>query len=401
MRTNPVKLTAPCSYLDIEGFQSWLEDLSAKGYLLSNHAYTRHTYLFHRISPLKTRYRLTPVSDRLEDWNERPDTEKQTLSEAFGWDYVCTVDGFHIYRSYNEEDRELNSDPDVLAESLRLLKRKAILAALSVVIAPVLFLMLLMLLVGPGYIWRYLVGNGIMLFAGCGLLCLFTTCKGINRLFKLLKLSRLLRSRKLPIRYKDWKKGARRFRFNRSVTYTIGFILIFLVTMVRLSDQPRRTQPFPADSGTLPFVTVLDLAEKSDFQSAERLDAGWLIPWSQPFARSNYECFEAVDVIAQDGTPGRFTFELFYHELNSGWLADRLTEEYVKEAQSTGTAVDAPSPAGADLAYFFEDDNGLPTAVLRRGNTVIKISFMRMDLEDPHLNLDTWIALTMQKQPVS
>ena len=162
MQTDLTKLTAPCSYLDIEGFQSWLEDLSAEGYLLSGRAYVRHTYLFHRISPLKTRYRLTPVSDRLEDWNERPDTEKQTLSEAFGWDYVCTVDGFHIYRSYNEEDRELNSDPDVLAESLRLLKRKAILAALAVVIAPVLFLMLLMLLVGPGYIWRYLVFRGEM-----------------------------------------------------------------------------------------------------------------------------------------------------------------------------------------------------------------------------------------------
>ena len=86
MSTTLVKLTAPCSYLDIEKFQSWLEDLSARGYLLSKCAGTRHNYLFHRISPLKTRYRLTPVSDNLEDWNERPDTEKQTLSEAFGWE---------------------------------------------------------------------------------------------------------------------------------------------------------------------------------------------------------------------------------------------------------------------------------------------------------------------------
>ena len=397
MQTDLTKLTAPCSYLDIEGFQSWLEDLSAEGYLLSGRAYVRHTYLFHRISPLKTRYRLTPVSDRLEDWNERPDTEKQTLSEAFGWDYVCTVDGFHIYRSYNEEDRELNSDPDVLAESLRLLKRKAILAALAGVIAPVLFLMLLMLLVGPGYIWRYLVGDGIMLFAGCGLLCLFTTCRGINRLIKLLKLSGLLRSRKLPIRYKDWKKGARRFRFNRSVTYTIGFILIFLVSMVRLSDQPRRTQPFPADSSPLPFVTVLELAEKSDFETVGRLDVGWMIPWSQPLAQSNYEWFEVVDVVTADGTEGRFSFELFYHELGSDWLADRLMGEYLKEARSNCTPVESPTPAGVDNAYFFEDDRGCPSAVLRLENTVISVSFMRMDLDDPWLNLDTWIELTVQK----
>lgn len=395
------KRTAPCSYLDIEKFQSWLEDMSAQGYLLSKRAATRHNYLFHRISPLKTRYRLTPVSDNLEDWNERPDTESKTLSEALGWEYVCTVDGFHIYRSYNDEDRELNSDPDVLAESLRLLKRKAILAALSVVIAPFLFLMLLAFLVGPGNIWRYLVRDGIMLFAGCGLLCLFTTFKGIDRSIKLIRITRLLKARKLPIQYRDWKKGEKMFHFNMRITYAIGFTLIFFVSMFRLSDQPRRFQQIPADSSSLPFVTVLELAEMSDFQTDERLDAGWLIPWSQPFAPRNYECFEAVDVVTADGTEGRFTLELFYHELSSDWLADRLMEEYVEDAQTIGPSVDAPSPAGADFAFFFEDDKGLPTAVIRRRNTVIKVSFMRMDLEDPCVNMEAWVALTIQKQPVS
>lgn len=401
MRTNPEKLTAPCSYLDVEKFQSWLEDLSTKGYLLSNRAYTRHTYLFHRISPLKTRYRLTPVSDNLEDWNERPDTEKQTLSEAFGWEYVCTVGGFHIYRTYSDEVRELHSDPDVLAESLRLLKRKALFSSLAVVIAPALFLLLLAFLVGPGNIWRYLIRDGIMLFAGCGLLYLFITFKGIDRLIKLIRLSRLLKARKLPIHYRDWKKGEKRFHFNMRVTYAIGFTLIFFVSMFRLSDQPRRSQPFPADSSSLPFVTLLDLAEMSDFQTAERLDVGWMIPWSQPFAPRNYEWFEAVDVVTQDGTEGRFCLELYYHELNSAWLADRLTQECVNEAQSSGTIVDASSPAGVDLAYFFKDERGCPTAVLRRGNTIITVGFTRMDLDDPYLNLDTWIALSVQKRPAS
>lgn len=397
MRTNPEKLTAPCSYLDIETFQSWLEDLSAQGYLLSGRGITRHTYLFHRISPLSTRYRLTPVSDNLEDWNERPDTEKQTLSEAFGWEYVCTVDGFHIYRTYSDEVRELHSDPDVLAESLRLLKRKALLSALAVVIAPAVFLLLLVFLVGPGNIWRYLIRDGIMLFAGCSLLYLFITLKGIDRSIKLLKLSRLLQARMLPVHHRDWKKGEKRFHFNIGVTYIIGIILIISVSLFRLSDQPRRSQQFPADSSSLPFVTVLELAEKSDFQTVERLDVGWMIPWSQPFARSNYEWFEVVDVVDADGTEGRFSLELFYHELDSDWLADRLIGEYLKKARSNCTPVDAPTPAGVDQAYFFEDDRGCPTAVLRRGNTVISVSFMRMDLEDPWLNLDTWIELTVQK----
>lgn len=397
MSTTFIKLTAPCSYLDVEKFQSWLEDLSARGYLLSKHAGTRHNYLFHRISPLKTRYRLTPVSDNLEDWNERPDTEKKTLSEAFCWEYVCTVGGFHIYRSYSEEDRELNSDPDVLAESLRLLRRKALLSAMAIVIAPVIFLALLILFIGYGNIWRYLIDDGIMLFAGCALLYLFVTLKGIDRSIKLYRLTRLLKTRKLPTEYRDWKKGEKRFHFTMRVTYAIGFTLIFLVTMIRLSDEPRRTQPFPEDSSALPFVTLMDLAERSDFQTAERLDAGWMIPWSQPFSPRNIEWFEAVDVVTQDGTEGRFSLEIFYHELNSDWLADRVTEEYVKDARSTGTPVDAPSPAGADFAYFYADAHGSPAAVLRWKNTVIRVTFMRIDLDDPWVNPDTWVDLSAQK----
>lgn len=397
MSTTLVKLTAPCSYLDIEKFQTWLEDLSTRGYLLSKRAGTRHNYLFHPISPLKTRYRLTPVSDNLEDWNERPDTEKQTLSEAFGWEYVCTVDGFHIYRSYSEEDRELNSDPDVLAESLRLLRRKALLSALAVVIAPALYLALMMLLVGYGNIWRYLIDDGVMLFAGCALLYLFVTLMGIDRSIKLFRLTRLLKTRKLPTEYRDWKKGEKRFHFNMRVTYAMGFALIFFVSMIRLSDEPRRQQSFPEDSSILPFVTLMDLAERSDFHTAERLDAGWMIPWSQPFATRNYEWFEAVDVVTQDGTEGRFSLEIFYHELNSDWLADRVTEEYVKEAQSTGTSVDAPSPAGVDFAYFYRDSFNAPAALLRRENTVIRVTFMRIDLDAPFVNLDTWIDLSAQK----
>ena len=191
-------------------------------------------------------------------------------------------------------------------------------------IAPVIFLALLILFIGYGNIWRYLIDDGIMLFAGCALLYLFVTLKGIDRSIKLFRLTRLLKTRQLPTEYRDWKKGEKQFHFNMRVTYAMGFALIFFVSMIRLSDEPRRQQPFPEDSSSLPFVTVLDLAEMGEFQTAERLDVGWMIPWSQPFAPRNYEWFEAVDVVTRDGTEGRFSMEIFYHELNSDWLADRV-----------------------------------------------------------------------------
>lgn len=391
-----VKLAAPCSWLDVEKFQSWLEDMAKQGCLLHKPAGLRHNYLFHKISPLPVRYRLTPVSNNFEDWNQRPDTGNQTLAEAFGWEYVCTVGGFHIYRSYNAEDRELHSDPDVLAESIRLLRRKALLAALTVLICPVVFVLFIGILVGYGHIWRYLIRDGIMLYASLGLISLFATLKGIDRSVKLVTLRRLLEVRKLPVHHQNWKPGARKFRFRIAVTYLIGLLLIVSVCGFRLSDQnAHRSQSLPEDSSSLPFATVLNLAEESGFPSVRRLDVGWMVSWSQPFADVNYEWVEFVDVVTAEGTEGRFSIEISYHELNSGWLADRFTAELMKQAQSIGTPADVPLPAGADQAYFYTDQRGCPAAVIRDGNTVIWVSFLRADFEDGNLNLDSWIAGTI------
>lgn len=398
MRTNLEKMTAPCSYLDMEKFQSWLEDLSTLGYLLSKPGGMRHTYLFHRISPLKTRYRLTPVSDSFEDWNERPDAEKQSLSEAFGWEYVCTVGGFHIYRSYNDADRELNSDPQVLAESLRLLRNKALRSALAVLLSPLLYWLVITVLVGPGHFWQFMIRKGLMLYISFALLFLFTSSRGIHHSVKLGKLYSLLNARKLPVHYKDWKKGKTKFHISTAFTYWIGVLLILSTALFRVSSQDAlRFQDHPNESGILPFVTVLELAELSNSESAERLEAGGMVSWAQPLSRVNYAWTEIVDVVSKDGTEGRFSMELSYHEINSDWLADRLTNEFMNEAESTGTPRKNDVDFNVDLAYFYTDHRGCPAAVIRYDNTVIQICFVRTDFEDANLNLDAWLVRTLNK----
>ena len=391
-----IKMTAPCSCLDIEKFQSWLEDLSEQGYLLHKPGAFRHTYLFHRISPLKTRYRLTPVSDHFEDWNERPDAEKQSLAEAFGWEYVGSVGGLHIYRSYNDEDRELHSDPHVLAESLRLLKNKALFSAFALPLSLVLYWLIITVLAGPGQLWRHLIRDGIVLYASFALLFLFATCKGIYRLTKLIKLYQLLHGQKLPIHHQDWKKGEMTFRLRTGFTYAIGMLMILSFSLSRMYTQDSlRLQDHPNDGGSLPFLTILDLAERSGSQSADRLEAGGMISWTQPFSDTNYQWTEIVDVVSKDGLKGRFSMELFYHEMHSDWLADRLTNEILREAKSSGTPAEPAPAAGADLAYFYTDHRGCPAAVIRSDNTVIQIRFVRMDFEDANLNLNAWIEGTV------
>ena len=55
---------------------------------------------------------------------------------------------------------------------------------------------------------------------------------------------------------------------------------------------------------------------------------------------------------------------------------------------------DVPTPTGVDQAYFYTDLRGCPAAVIRDGNTVIWVCFLRSDFRDGNLNLDSWIAET-------
>lgn len=102
---------APCPLLDIEAVQTWLEDMSMEGYLLKSCSRARHKFEFYKIEPLPTRYRLTPVSDKIEEWNLRPSEEFVSITDAYGWEHVCSNNRLHIFRAYDVEAREIHTDP--------------------------------------------------------------------------------------------------------------------------------------------------------------------------------------------------------------------------------------------------------------------------------------------------
>ena len=117
---------APCPLLDIEAMQTWLEDMSMEGYLLKDCSKARHKFYFYKIEPLRTRYRLTLVSDKIEEWNLRPNEEFVSISEAYGWKYVCSNHRLHIFRTFVADAREIHTDLSVQAQAIRQLGRRVI-----------------------------------------------------------------------------------------------------------------------------------------------------------------------------------------------------------------------------------------------------------------------------------
>ncbi len=53
-----------------------------------------------------------------------PDVEAVELNKAYGWEYVASKGQFHIFRSESARARELNTDPEVQAITVNMVRKR-------------------------------------------------------------------------------------------------------------------------------------------------------------------------------------------------------------------------------------------------------------------------------------
>lgn len=383
---------APCPALDIEGLQTWLEDMSMEGYLLKDCSKLGRKFHFYRIEPLNTRYRLTPVSNKIEEWNLRPDEEFISITDAFGWEHVCSYYRLHIFRSFDEDAREIHTDPAVQAQSIRQLGWRIVKTALVWLAIPLFYLFIIYAL-GGGRFWQSILIDSAGIQIDLAYFTLFAMVLAAVELVQICRLYKGLKQGYTPVKRKEWKKNAGKYR---AAAHGYRIVLILLAALVLLARHEYRFgvdyQDLPAVGTGLPFLSVADMASESDARSAERMeDVGYMRNWSHFLSPVNYDWAEIVEVVGKDGTEGLVSIQLFYHEPRFDWLADQLTREYIAQAQGTGTEMTQKPQTDADLAYFYYNEYGKPAAVLRYGNTVLSVEFPRTDIDTPALQFVYWI----------
>lgn len=392
MDTRIYTFYAPCPVLDMEAMQTWLEDLSREGYLLKDCSKTSHKFHFYKIEPLPTRYRLTPVSDKIEEWNLRPNEEFVSISEAYGWEHVCSSYRIHIFRAYDENAREIHTDPAVQAQAVWQLGRRILRTALFWLMAPLGYFFLIYAL-GGGRFWQSILIDSAGIQIDLAYLVLFAMAASTVELLRLYPLYKRLKQGNAPVKRKEWKKKAPVHRALLRAYRPLLVILAFVVVMGRHAYRDQVDfQDLPGVATGVPFLTAADLAQESDIQSAKRMeDVNYMRHWSHILSPVNYDWAEIVEVVGNDGTEGLLSIHVFYHEPRYDWLAERLAGEYAKNAKQTGTEMTASPQVSADLAYFYYDEYGKPAAVLRYGNTVIRVDFPRTDLDVPTMKFEYWI----------
>lgn len=111
--------TAPCPDYDIVGTEQWLEEMAEKGWLLEKDGQWLGWFDFAVCEKKKVRYRIQ-VTERRDE----PDDEAVELAEKYGWDYVTRRGDFYIWRSEDENARELNTDSELQAMMVNLLRKR-------------------------------------------------------------------------------------------------------------------------------------------------------------------------------------------------------------------------------------------------------------------------------------
>lgn len=363
----------PCDRCNVEGIQSWLEDMAAEGLFLTEDGVFCGVFSFERKSPRKVTYRLDVAQKRKPRFMDSGDDltdEELELYRSMGWEYLLQYGDFRVYRSMERDVPELNTEGETHAITISLLKKKH---RSSFVYA---ILMALFWLLGSHGFMRY----GCRMAATVGLV--FTLCVyGVMLWAVIIPLLRAFRFRRYEKRLLEGDSLNRRIEWKKVAPVTFGmrvlpFLLCFGVFAGLLSvlvhegtDIPHAEYP-----GEPPFATVADVFPDGTISE----DNIWLdygtYKIRETAVSKNVEWNESCDVTTESGENYFCILRLSYHETVSEWIARGLEEDYyvydaTRYHRKQFEDLTAPD-LGVDSVRVY-NNYGTLCVLMREGNRVV------------------------------
>lgn len=316
----------PCFSYDIEGVQSWLEDMAAAGLVLEDDGIFAGVFTFRKAAPQKHRYRLVPVKEKkgfFSDSPDAPEAEEQEFSAQCGWEYLLRYGSFYIYRATDPEARALHTDPVVQALAIEHVKRQQ----RSLFISELVWL-LLWIGVGrnhyPALFMTAVITGPVHLLSLLALVIWVTASIPVFLLRltgyqKRLRLGDALESRK------DWKRTAPAVYCAKAMPWVLALVLA--VTWGISLKAAGETVPLTEVTEGVPFVTLQELfPEKELDRSIGFGDYNTMVHYRNALAE-NYEWNENADIPSGDGG-GFAILRLHGHVTPAPWIAKGLADDY-------------------------------------------------------------------------
>lgn len=386
----------PYPYYDMEGIESWLEDLITDGLWLDHEGYVFGLMQFRPGTPKKLKYRLEPIEKQsfLYLGQPKPPSDKALeLYEEFGWEYLGTFYDFYIYRSMDENAVELNTDPTLQAQALAAVRRRNwyIFLFTALLSAACFYLVFFRGFPLIGIIqddWR----SHALLLAYLLIVPLYF----LIPYFHVTSLQNKLAQGQTLTRNKNWRKG----RFFRRILMALPWILYLVLQLTNVHSQSA-IRPVEVNPDTLtpppPFVT---LAEIGDDRTVEYQGHPQIYTWSTPLTPVSIYWNESAWLHHAEETKWQGDLQAYYYETSSHWIAKELYREYVRKEEqilfidSPGAAFSpadfSPSDYGFDELAVYDSYWGA-IIIIRDGNTVIQATCTLHQHADSKLLYPLWL----------
>ena len=386
---------APCPAYDMEGMESWLEDLAEEGLFLTRDGFFCGFGFFYKEEPRRAKYRLqaSEVQGGFLSDGDEPEAEQQEISEALGWEFVARRGEFYIYRSLREDVRELNTDPDVQALTLKIVQKRQRWSLFDtlfwVLVFPVIRGGKAAVLVPMLYMktWFYLFSLGLVLWF---------ILDAVRKLLYYTGLRKKLKKGEEFNRQKNWKRRAWQYpaKIVLAVVLCCSWVFIVLGNLGR-TVLFEEDIPLAEYGGNPPFATMADFVPGAPYKIKNMGYVNTVTEWSDVLASVNFIWEECASVQASENQTVSGLLDVDYHELRWEWLAKLVAADYYRmDRKEKYFEYLYEMELGIDYAVAYLDNIHRPCVVLRQGNKVLHGSFHEYAGEsEEYFSLEEWAAL--------
>jgi len=374
----------PCASYDVEGIQSWLEDMAARGLHLAPDGFFGGFVSFEEGPPRREKFRLEATTTKKGLFSEEydPEADAVEMHRQMGWVYRARRDQFHIYSSADPDAPELNTDPQVQAITMAALTKYLRKSLLNTLILAVLYALLYFgdaIVTGSIYLgtWR------VALLAG---LLLWDLGRQVRALVVLTRFRRQLQTGEpLPHR-SDYRSRNLRYLFSSAARKVLWVVLS--VSLVAYLLPIMTEEPYVAlDDRAFPFATLEDIYPGAEVDRRNGILESTVYSWSDPLAPECHDFSEYAEV-----THGGETFDCYltvtYHRTRWEWTARLLARELVSQsgANLPEQLLDrffgyAPVEVtelvlpDADFCVYYYDGLPDPYLVIQQNNIVLRVRY--------------------------
>jgi len=362
--------TCPCFSYDVEGIQTWLEDMAAHGLVLEADGTFLGVFTFQKTTPRKYRYRLAPIKDKkgfFSDSSDGPSEEEQEFSEKCGWEYLVRYGSFYIYRATGENVRPLHTDPTVHSMALEAVKKQQQSTIISLILNFIIYSLLshnLFSFFRSGAVIGLVFVLNLLAF---GFWLITSSIAAVVRLSRYQK--RLQQGDGLE-QSKNWKEHALLVRSIKLLPTVC--LLIFLFSWFNSISMAYNNIPLTEYAQDPPFAVLEDIFPEAEIdRAADFLDYNTLIHYSTALSE-NYEWRQEDTVITDTGSY-HCILRIEHHETVSklwakGLFWDYYTHERLRYRGKRYEEFDVPKTEFDDVKVY--SSYGILHVLIRQDHTV-------------------------------